>query len=148
MATEIVVAYLGGRTVEPAELPALVLSVRSALTREVPSPDSVVAASPQAPAEATPAARPVPAVPIGDSITPDYLISLEDGRRLKSLKRHLRAKYNLSPEEYRRKWGLPDEYPMVAPNYAERRSKLARQIGLGGRAGGKSGRDSKLTSQD
>jgi predicted transcriptional regulator len=70
-------------------------------------------------------------VPIRRSITPDYLICLEDGRKFKSLKRHLRTKYNMSPEEYRSKWSLPKDYPMVAPNYAKARSDLAKQMGLG-----------------
>jgi predicted transcriptional regulator len=72
-----------------------------------------------------------PAVPIRRSITPDYLISLEDGSKYKSLKRHLRTKYNMSPEEYREKWDLPPDYPMVAPNYAQERSDLAKKMGLG-----------------
>ena len=72
-----------------------------------------------------------PAVPVKKSITPDFLICLEDGRKFKSLKRHLRTKYNMSPEEYRAKWGLPKDYPMVAPNYAKARSDLAKQMGLG-----------------
>jgi predicted transcriptional regulator len=72
-----------------------------------------------------------PAVPLKRSITPDFLICLEDGRKFKSLKRHLRTKYNMSPEEYRAKWGLPKDYPMVAPNYAKARSDLAKQMGLG-----------------
>ena len=72
-----------------------------------------------------------PAVPVRRSITPDFLICLEDGRKFKSLKRHLRTKYNMSPEEYRAKWGLPKDYPMVAPNYAKARSDLAKQMGLG-----------------
>ncbi len=72
-----------------------------------------------------------PAVPVRKSITPDYLICLEDGRKFKSLKRHLRTKYDMSPEEYRAKWGLPKDYPMVAPNYAKARSDLAKQMGLG-----------------
>jgi predicted transcriptional regulator len=72
-----------------------------------------------------------PAVPVRRSITPDYLICLEDGRKFKSLKRHLRTKYNMSPEEYRAKWNLPKDYPMVAPNYAKARSDLAKQMGLG-----------------
>jgi predicted transcriptional regulator len=81
-----------------------------------------------------------PAVPVRKSITPDYLICLEDGKKLKMLKRHLRSTYNLTPEEYRQKWGLPADYPMVAPNYAEQRSAFAKKIGLGrgaGRTGGK-----------
>ena len=77
------------------------------------------------------AAAPKPAVPVKKSITPDYLICLEDGRELKMLKRHLRTTYNLTPDEYRAKWGLDPDYPMVAPNYARRRSEFAKQIGLG-----------------
>lgn len=75
--------------------------------------------------------RPQPVVPIKRSITPDYIICLEDGKKLKMLKRHLKTAYNLSPEEYRERWGLPSDYPMVAPNYAKQRSKLAKDIGLG-----------------
>ncbi|MEM9838453.1 MAG: MucR family transcriptional regulator [Pseudomonadota bacterium] len=78
-----------------------------------------------------------PAVPIKKSITDDYLICLEDGKKLKMLKRYLRTQYNLSPEDYRRKWGLPADYPMVAPNYAKRRSDFAKQIGLGTQGGRK-----------
>jgi predicted transcriptional regulator len=74
-----------------------------------------------------------PAIAIKRSVTPDYLICLEDGKKFKSLKRHLRSHYNLSPEEYREKWGLPHDYPMVAPNYAEARSRLAKKMGLGKR---------------
>lgn len=77
------------------------------------------------------AVRKEPAVSIKQSITPDYLVSLEDGQKYKSLKRHLRAQYNMTPDDYRAKWGLPDDYPMVAPNYAARRSELAKVIGLG-----------------
>jgi len=83
---------------------------------------------------AAPAPEPVrgePAVPIKKSLTPDYLICLEDGKKFKSLKRHLRAHYDLSPEEYREKWNLPADYPMVAPNYAQARSRLAKKMGLG-----------------
>lgn len=75
--------------------------------------------------------RPQPAVPIKRSITPDYVICLEDGKKLKMLKRHLKTAYNMTPEEYRERWGLPADYPMVAPSYAEKRSKLAKDIGLG-----------------
>ncbi len=78
-----------------------------------------------------------PAVPVKKSITDDYLVCLEDGKKLKMLKRYLRTQYNLSPEEYRRKWGLPADYPMVAPNYAKRRSEFAKQIGLGTQGGRK-----------
>ena len=82
-------------------------------------------------AEVVEAAPRDPAVPIRRSITPDFIICLEDGRKFKSLKRHLRTKYNMSPEDYRAKWGLPKDYPMVAPNYAKARSDLAKQMGLG-----------------
>jgi predicted transcriptional regulator len=80
-----------------------------------------------------------PAVPVRKSVTPDYLICLEDGKKLKMLKRHLRSTYNLTPDEYRAKWGLPPDYPMVAPNYAEQRSAFAKRIGLG-RTGSRAGR--------
>ncbi len=77
--------------------------------------------------------RPQPAVPIKRSITPDFLICLEDGKQLKMLKRHLKTAYNMTPDQYRERWGLPADYPMVAPNYAQKRSKLAKDIGLGTR---------------
>lgn len=80
-----------------------------------------------------------PAVPIKKSITPDYIVCLEDGKKLKMLKRHLKTAYNMSPEEYRERWGLPADYPMVAPNYAKQRSKLAKDIGLGTNAVGAKG---------
>ena len=79
----------------------------------------------------TAAERPEPAVPVKKSVTPDYIVCLEDGKKLKMLKRHLRTAYDMSPEQYRQRWGLPAEYPMVAPKYADTRSKLAKQIGLG-----------------
>nr|NIS43971.1 MucR family transcriptional regulator [Desulfuromonadales bacterium] len=75
--------------------------------------------------------RPSPAVPIKKSVTPDYVICLEDGKKLKMLKRHLKTSYDMTPDEYRERWGLPADYPMVAPNYAKQRSRLARKIGLG-----------------
>jgi predicted transcriptional regulator len=81
-----------------------------------------------------------PAVPPRRSITPDYLICLEDGKRLKMLKRHLRTTYNMSPDEYRARWGLPPDYPMVAPNYAAQRSEFAKKIGLGRETGRQAGR--------
>jgi predicted transcriptional regulator len=79
----------------------------------------------------TPAERPSPAVPIKKSVTNDFIVCLEDGKKLKMLKRHLKAAYNMSPEQYRERWGLPPDYPMVAPNYAKKRSQLARDLGLG-----------------
>ena len=127
MTADIVSAYVGNNNVQAAEVPGLISSIHAALSQV-----STGAVEPEPePKE--------PAVPIRKSITPDYLICLEDGRKFKSLKRHLRTKYNMSPEEYRAKWGLPKDYPMVAPNYAEKRRALAKQIGLGtkGRGGGR-----------
>ena len=86
------------------------------------------------PRAAAPAARPQPAVGIKKSVQPDYIVCLEDGKKLKMLKRHLKTAYNMSPEGYRERWGLPSDYPMVAPNYARQRSRLAKEIGLGTRA--------------
>ena len=119
MTADIVSAYVGNNTVGPADLPSLIQAVHRALT-------SVSTA-----AEPVEAAPKEPAVPLKRSITPEFLICLEDGRKFKSLKRHLRTKYNMSPEDYRAKWGLPKDYPMVAPNYAKARSDLAKQMGLG-----------------
>ena len=119
MTADIVSAYVGNNTVSAAELPALIQSVHRALAG-VSGGAEVVEAAPRD-----------PAVPIRRSITPDFIICHEDGRKFKSLKRHLRTKYNMSPEEYRAKWGLPKDYPMVAPNYAKARSDLAKQMGLG-----------------
>ena len=119
MTTDIVSAYVGNNSVSAADLPALIQSVHRALS-------TVTSAA----VEAAPAPK-EPAVPIKKSITPDYLVCLEDGRKFKSLKRHLRTKYDMSPDEYRSKWGLPKDYPMVAPNYAKARSDLAKQMGLG-----------------
>ena len=114
----LVAAYVGGNTIAAGDVPALIRSVHQAL--------STVGAK----VEAADASR-EPAVSVRRSITPDYLICLEDGRKFKSLKRHLRTKYDMSPEEYRAKWGLAKDYPMVAPNYAKARSDLAKQMGLG-----------------
>ncbi len=119
MTADIVAAYVGANSVASGDLPSLIQSVHRALTGVVSGADAVEAAPKE------------PAVPIKKSITPDYLICLEDGRKFKSLKRHLRTKYNMSPEDYRAKWGLAKDYPMVAPNYAKARSELAKQMGLG-----------------
>ena len=119
MTTEIVSAYVGKNAVTTSDLPLLIQSVHRALATINQAPEPVEAAPKD------------PAVPVKKSITPDFLICLEDGRRFKSLKRHLRTKYNLSPEDYRAKWNLPKDYPMVAPNYARARSDLAKQMGLG-----------------
>ena len=119
IAADIVSSYVGNNVVAMGELPSLINAVHRAL---------VAAASG---AVEKPAEPQVPAVAIRKSITPDFLICLEDGKKFKSLKRHLQTRYGLSPEEYRAKWGLPADYPMVAPNYAIARSQLAKSMGLG-----------------
>ncbi len=117
---DIVAAYLAQNTLPPAGIPDLIHSVYDAFGN---------LGEPVAPPR--PAEKQKPAAPISKSVHEDYIICLEDGKRLKMLKRYLRSQYNLSPEEYRRKWGLPPDYPMVAPAYAARRSDFAKQIGLG-----------------
>ncbi len=124
LTADIVSNFVSNNSIAVADLPAFIASVHKAL--------SGVANGGEV---SEPAARQEPAVSIRKSITPDFLICLEDGRKFKSLKRHLRTKYNMSPEEYRAKWGLPKDYPMVAPSYAQARSDLAKQMGLG--AGGR-----------
>jgi len=119
MTADIVSAYVSNNTESADTVPTLIAQIHAALSGVS-----------EAPVEAEPEPQ-EPAVPVRKSITPDFLICLEDGRKFKSLKRHLRTKYNLSPEEYRAKWGLPKDYPMVAPNYAKARSELAKQMGLG-----------------
>ena len=119
LAADIVSAYVSNNSVPASDLPALISEVHSALVRVT---SGVV----------VPALEALkPAVPAKKSVTNDHIICLEDGKKFKSLKRHLRTQYNMSPEEYREKWGLPPDYPMVAPNYAEARSQLAKQMGLG-----------------
>ncbi len=129
MTAQIVAAYVGNNTIPVAQIKDLTSSVYNTM-RGLESDD----------AEA-PAAGMRPAVPIKKSVTPDYIVCLEDGKRLKMLKRHLRTAYDLTPEQYRKKWGLPADYPMTAPNYAERRSQFAKAIGLGHHA--KGGRKAK-----
>jgi MucR family transcriptional regulator, transcriptional regulator of exopolysaccharide biosynthesis len=124
-AADIVAAYVGNNSVPVTELPSLINDVIRALNGAVSTGGEVVLEEVR------------PAVPIKKSVTPDYIICLEDGKKFKSLKRHLRTHYDLTPERYREKWGLPPDYPMVAPNYAVARSKLARQMGLGQRPRGK-----------
>ncbi len=119
MTADIVSAFVGANTLSQSELPSLIQAVHRALL-SVSGEAEVAEAAPQE-----------PAVSVKRSITPEFLICLEDGRKFKSLKRHLRTKYNMSPEDYRAKWGLPKDYPMVAPNYAKARSDLAKQMGLG-----------------
>jgi predicted transcriptional regulator len=124
LAAQIVAAYVGHNAVEQADLPKLINEVHKALEQ--------VAGTAGGKDEGN---EPKPAVSIKKSITPDYLICLEDGKKFKSLKRHLRTHFNLTPEQYREKWGLPADYPMVAPNYASSRSNLAKNMGLGQRKG-------------
>ncbi len=119
LSADIVAAYVSRNTVQPAGISDLVREVHGALSD---------LSRPQA---APPSVRQKPAAPISRSVQPDYIVCLEDGAKLKMLKRYLRSRYNMSPEDYRRKWGLPADYPMVAPNYAARRSDFAKQIGLG-----------------
>ncbi|MDO8838556.1 MAG: MucR family transcriptional regulator [Parvibaculum sp.] len=120
MTADIVSAYAGHNKVAPEDLASLIHNVFGTLVRISVGGDAGAAGP-----------APQPAVPIRKSMTPDYLVCLEDGKHFKSLKRHLRTQYNLSPEQYREKWGLPRDYPMVAPNYAQTRSKLAKKMGLG-----------------
>jgi len=119
LATEIVAAYVSNNPVPVSELPAMIKSVHATLG----------GLSGGTAADIQTAQK--PAVTVKKSITPEYIICLEDGKKLKMLKRYLRSRYNLSPEEYRAKWGLPADYPMVAPNYAAQRSEFAKKIGLG-----------------
>jgi predicted transcriptional regulator len=119
LAADIVSAFVSNNAVSASDMPSLINEVHSALLRTV---TGVV----EMPVEA-----PKPAVPVKKSVTPDFIVCLEDGKKFKSLKRHLRTQYNMTPEQYREKWNLPADYPMVAPNYAEARSKLAKQMGLG-----------------
>ena len=119
LTANIVSAYVSNNTVPSAEIPNLIGQIHSALLR---------VSGGQAP---TPAEPLKPAVPLKRSITSDYLVCLEDGKKFKSLKRHLRTQYGMTPEQYRGKWALPPDYPMVAPNYAAARSQLAKQMGLG-----------------
>jgi predicted transcriptional regulator len=118
-AADIVAAYVRGNSLSPAELPGLIVSVFATLSGLANG------------ATAAPAVEQAPAVSIKKSITPEHIVCLEDGKKFKSLKRHLRTRYGLTPEEYRAKWGLPADYPMVAPNYARARSDLAKRMGLG-----------------
>jgi predicted transcriptional regulator len=119
LTANIVSAYVSNNTVSTAEIPNLIAQVYSALMR---------ISSGQV---ATPAEPLKPAVAVKRSVTPEYIVCLEDGKKFKSLKRHLRTQYGITPEQYREKWGLPADYPMVAPNYAAARSQLAKQMGLG-----------------
>ena len=124
LTARIVAAYVSHHQLPVSELPRLIQSVRDSLQRLT------------APAEEAPTKEELkPAVPIKKSVTPDYIVCLEDGKKLKMLKRHLMSSYGMTPDEYRSKWGLPTDYPMVAPNYAKARSDLAVKLGLGRRSG-------------
>jgi len=129
LTTEIVAAHVSNNTVSVGDLPHLINQVYQSLSTIGTGTAPVVE-------------RPQPAVSVKKSITPDYIVCLEDGKKLKMLKRHLRSTYNMTPDEYRAKWGLAPDYPMVAPNYAEQRSAFAKQIGLG-RSGSGAGRGAK-----
>ena len=121
LTTSIVAAHVSNHSVPVTELPQLIRDVYQTLSTVEGGGDRE-------------AERPTPAVPVKKSVTPDHIVCLEDGKKLKMLKRHLKTAYNMTPEEYRERWGLAPDYPMVAPNYAKQRSKLAKQIGLGTRA--------------
>jgi predicted transcriptional regulator len=118
LTSEIVSAHVSNNTVAVNDLPNLIEQVFKTLAAVGNATDAA-------------ADRPTPAVTIRKSVTPDFIICLEDGKKLKMLKRHLKTSYNMTPDEYRERWGLPADYPMVAPNYAKQRSKLAKAIGLG-----------------
>ena len=125
LTADVVSAYVSNNPVSTVDLPSLIGEVHGALTRL------------QTGAATAPAEKPKPAVSPKKSVFDDYIVCLEDGKKFKSLKRHLRTHYDLSPEEYREKWGLAADYPMVAPSYAAARSKLARDMGLGRKKGAK-----------
>jgi predicted transcriptional regulator len=122
LSADIVSAYVSHNALSVSDLPKLIADVHTAL-RNLQSPVAV-----------EPAEELKPAVPVRKSVHPDFIVCLEDGKKFKSLKRHLRTHYNLSPEDYREKWGLPADYPMVAPNYSATRSRLAKDNGLGRKA--------------
>jgi len=117
LTTEIVAAHVGNNAVAVTDLPGLISDVYKTLVTVGSTPPAVE--------------RPRPAVPVKKSVFPDYIVCLEDGKKLKMLKRHLKTAYGMTPEEYRERWGLPSDYPMVAPSYAKHRSNLAKKISLG-----------------
>ena len=131
MTTEVVAAYVSNNTLATGQLGDVIHAVYNSLRG---LDGQVVEAAPEVQK---------PAVPVRKSITPEYLVCLEDGKKLKMLKRHLRSTYNLSPDEYRAKWGLPPDYPMVAPKYAQQRSEFAKKIGLGRGTGQRAPRSKK-----
>jgi predicted transcriptional regulator len=121
LTAQIVAAHVSNNSVTLTDVPTLIEQVH----RTLAGLGTVAVAAP------APAERPQPAVPVKKSVTDEYLICLEDGKKLKMLKRHLKTAYDMTPEQYRERWGLPSDYPMVAPNYAKHRSSLAKKIGLG-----------------
>ncbi len=120
--TRIVAAHISHNPIAVTDVPGLIATVHETLAKLGPE---------------EPAPRPEPAVPIKQSVKPEYIVCLDDGKKLKMLKRHLRTAYNMTPDDYRKRWGLSRDYPMVAPNYAKQRSELAKKIGLGRRTGAK-----------
>jgi len=125
LTAQIVAAHVASNRIETAALPALIRQVHATLAGlDAPAASNGVAT-------AATADRPQPAVPVKKSVQPDFIICLEDGKKLKMLKRHLMSHYKMTPEQYRERWGLPADYPMVAPNYALHRQALAKKIGLG-----------------
>lgn len=123
LTTDIVSSYVSNNTIVSSDLPAVIASVN----------DSLVKAAAKEAKQQQPKEQPAPAVPVKKSVTPDYLVCLECGKKFKSLKRHLQTNHSLAPAEYREKWALRPDYPMVAPNYSKKRSAWAKQIGLGER---------------
>jgi len=130
LTSDIVAAHVSNNSVSVGDLPALITNVYGALA-SLGQTAPVVEAPPE------------PAVSVRSSVKPDHIVCLEDGKKLKMLKRHLMTHYNLTPEQYRARWNLPADYPMVAPNYAEKRRELAKKIGLGRRPGARRGRPAK-----
>lgn len=120
LTTEIVSSHVSNNTVSQHDMSGLIEQVFRTLSGLGTGGTAAVSGD-----------RPMPAIPIKKSVTPDYIVCLEDGKKLKMLKRHLKTAYDMTPEEYRERWGLPADYPMVAPNYAKQRSRLAKDIGLG-----------------
>ncbi|HSV29000.1 MAG TPA: MucR family transcriptional regulator [Candidatus Omnitrophota bacterium] len=123
MAVDVVSAYVSKNPLPAGQIPEVIHTVYASLSSLESGPQEAKAEAPK------------PAVPVKKSVNPDYIVCLEDGKKLKMLKRHLRTTYNMTPDEYRAKWGLPPDYPMVAPNYAMQRSDFAKKIGLGRKAG-------------
>ncbi len=123
--TKIVAAHVSHNPIAAGDLPGVIATVHQALATLGPEP------------------KPTPAVSIKQSIKPEYIVCLDDGKKLKMLKRHLRTAYNMTPDDYRKRWGLPSDYPMTAPNYAAARRKIAKKIGLGRKPGTKAKKPSK-----